>query len=228
MSWHPDVSALILAGGKATRLGGVAKHELVVDGQTIFARQVALLAPRVTEIIVSLPAPLDEGSAAARAEPYAGAHRIARDRHAGIGPLAGIAAGMSESRTNWLLVVAGDMPHLSGDLLDRMLLLVEEALVQEMSPEQREEAERQGVVARPGEGAVGLRPRIDAVGVRAEGLPEPLLCVLHRRVLTVVEARIAAGRYKASGLLTDEGLYVAWLDDADPAALRNVNSPEDL
>ena len=42
------VSALILAGGKATRLGGVAKHELVPDdgdGRTIFERQVAVLAP---------------------------------------------------------------------------------------------------------------------------------------------------------------------------------------
>ena len=36
-------SALILAGGKATRLGGVAKHELVVDGESFFARLVRLL-----------------------------------------------------------------------------------------------------------------------------------------------------------------------------------------
>jgi len=50
---HPDVTALILAGGKATRLGGIAKHELVIDGATIFARQVAVLAPRVAELIVS-------------------------------------------------------------------------------------------------------------------------------------------------------------------------------
>ena len=47
MTWHPDVSALILAGGKATRFGGLAKHTIVVDGQTIFERQVALLRPRV-------------------------------------------------------------------------------------------------------------------------------------------------------------------------------------
>jgi molybdopterin-guanine dinucleotide biosynthesis protein A len=47
------VSALILAGGKATRFGGIAKHLLVVDGETIFARQVRVLAPRVAEILVS-------------------------------------------------------------------------------------------------------------------------------------------------------------------------------
>jgi molybdopterin-guanine dinucleotide biosynthesis protein A len=32
------VSALILAGGKATRLGGVDKREIVVDGRSIFDR----------------------------------------------------------------------------------------------------------------------------------------------------------------------------------------------
>ena len=82
MAWHPDVTALILAGGKATRFGGIAKHELVVDGQTIFARQVALLRPRVTELIVAAPTDFS---------PY----RTVRDATPGVGPLAGIAAGLS-------------------------------------------------------------------------------------------------------------------------------------
>jgi molybdenum cofactor guanylyltransferase len=178
------VSALILAGGRATRLGGVAKHELVIGGATIFARQVRVLAPRVAEILVSSPRDI-------------AGYRTVRDHHAGAGPLAGIAAGLAACTTDWLLVIAGDMPHLDGALLDRML-------------------ELRAVDA------------VDAVGVRVAGLPEPLLCILHRRVLAVVERRVCAGRYKASGLLTDEGLTVTWIDDADPAALRNVNSPEDL
>ena len=189
MAWHPDVTALILAGGKATRFGGIAKHELVVDGQTIFARQVALLRPRVTELIVAAPTDFS---------PY----RTVRDATPGVGPLAGIAAGLSACRTSWLLVVAGDMPHLTDELVDCMLERVE------------------GILER--------MTNTDAVGVRSGGLPEPLLCVLHRRVVTTVEGRIAAGRYKASGLLTDEGLQVDWIDAPDPRALRNVNAPEDL
>jgi molybdopterin-guanine dinucleotide biosynthesis protein A len=177
------VSALILAGGKATRMGGVAKHELVVDGRSIFDRQVAVLAPRVAEILVSSPARV-------------GSYRTLRDPVEGAGPLAGIAAGLRATTTPWLLVVAGDMPYLTGELLDRLIAATGDEL--------------------------------DAVGVRAGGLPEPLLCVLHARVLAAVERRLAAGRYKASGLLTDEGLRLRWLDDADPAALRNLNSPEDL
>lgn len=177
------VTALILAGGQATRLGGVAKHELVIDGESILARQVRVLAPRVSEILVSAP------------RDVAG-HRTVRDRHAGAGPLAGVAAGLAASATPWLLVVAGDMPYLTGALIDRVL------------------------AAR----ADGL----DAVGVRVGGLPEPLVCALHVRSLPVVERRLDAGRFKASGLLTDEGLAVAWVDDVDPDALCNVNAPEDL
>ncbi|MBV8761182.1 MAG: molybdenum cofactor guanylyltransferase [Deltaproteobacteria bacterium] len=102
------VTALILAGGKATRLGGVAKHELVVDGRTIFERQVSVLAPRVQEILVATPSEI-------------AGYRCVRDVLPDVGPLAGIAAGLRAMTTPWLLVVAGDMPHLSGAVLDLAL-----------------------------------------------------------------------------------------------------------
>jgi molybdopterin-guanine dinucleotide biosynthesis protein A len=185
-----DVSALILAGGKATRFGGVAKHELVVGGQTIFARQVAILSPRVSEILVSSVQDVP-------------GHRTVRDTVQGVGPLAGIAAGLAACRTEWLLVIAGDMPHITGALIDRMI----------------------GIAV----GSVDPRAHdsLDAVGIRIDGLPEPLVCVLHERVLPIVERRIAAREYKASRLLTDE-LRVHWIDDVDRDWVRNVNSPEDL
>jgi molybdopterin-guanine dinucleotide biosynthesis protein A len=121
-----------------------------------------------------------------------------RDTVEGAGPLAGIAAGLAACTTPWLLVVAGDMPFLTGALLDRMIGSIDDS--------------------------------IDAVGIRIDALPEPLLCVLHvERVRDALMRRLAAGRFKASGLLTDEDLVVRWLDaGGDEAALRNVNSPEDL
>lgn len=183
------VSALILAGGKATRFGGIAKHEIVVEGETIFARQVRVLAPLVDEILVS-------GAAV-------DGYRTVRDSIEGAGPLAGIAAGLAACRTDWLLVVAGDMPFISGELVQRMI----ERAVSSQDP-------------RGGDCAEG-------VGLRVNGLPEPLLCMLHRRVLPGVEHRLAAGDYKVSRLLTDE-VWVTWIDDADPKAVRNLNSPEDL
>jgi len=177
-----DVAALILAGGKATRFGGIAKHELVVDGRTILERQTSLLAPRVAEILVSAP------------HDVAG-YRCVRDA-AGEGPLAGIAAGLAACASPWLLVLAGDMPFVTPQLIDSLI--------------------------------AARAPELDAVGLEVNGLPEPLCCLLHTRTHAVVERRLAAHRYKASGLLTDEGLNVRWLTDADPRALRNLNSPSDM
>lgn len=176
------VSALILAGGKATRFGGIAKHELVIEGRSIFERQVAVLAPRVVEILVS-------------GADVTGYRRVI-DGVANAGPLAGIAAGLAAATTDWLVIVAGDMPDLTGELIDALI-------------DARGDAH-------------------DAVGIRIGELPEPLCCLLHMRTREVVDRRLAAGRFKASGLLTDEGLRVRWLTDADPAALRNLNSPSDL
>jgi len=129
--------------------------------------------------------------------------RTVRDTVEGAGPLAGIAAGLAACRTSWLLVVAGDMPHITAALIDRMI----EIAIGSYDPREH--------------------VSLDAVGIRIDGLPEPLLCVLHTRTLPIVERRIAARDYKASRLLTDE-LRVHWIEDADRAAVRNVNSPEDL
>ncbi|MGN6109627.1 MAG: molybdenum cofactor guanylyltransferase [Kofleriaceae bacterium] len=186
-----DVTALILAGGKATRLGGVDKRDLVIAGRTIFERQREVLAPRVGELIVSSP----------RVVP---GHRHVVDRVADAGPLGGIAAGLAAATTPWLLVVAGDMPELAGPVID---LLLGRAV-----------------------------PGVDAVGIRIGGLPEPLLSVLRvAAARPVVEAQLAAGRLKASRLLTETGLVVDWVDEAavravDPAlrSLFNVNEPADL
>jgi molybdopterin-guanine dinucleotide biosynthesis protein A len=191
---RPDVTALILAGGRATRFGGIAKHAIAIDGRTILDRQRAVLEPRVAEVIASANRPID------------GLPTVADDR--GTGPLAGIAAGLARATTPWLLVVAGDMPYLAGEVVDLML------------------AHATGDAA-----AVGLR----VGGLPGGALIEPLLCVLAVvAARPVLDGLLAAERYKASGLL--EALdRVTWIDEAalravDPAlrTLRNVNSPEDL
>ncbi|HEY4057454.1 MAG TPA: molybdenum cofactor guanylyltransferase [Kofleriaceae bacterium] len=94
------VSALILAGGRAARMGGIDKTAIVVDGESIFQRQVRVLAPLVSEIIVSARADIS-------------GYRCVRDVADAVGPLAGITAGLEVATTEWLLVIAGDMPYIS-------------------------------------------------------------------------------------------------------------------
>lgn len=100
------VSALILAGGKATRMGGVDKRELVIEGRTIFERQLDTLG--ALPVLVSSPHDI-EGFA------------TVRDVVAGAGPLAGIAAGLAAATTPWLLVLAGDMPYITRDVIERLI-----------------------------------------------------------------------------------------------------------
>jgi molybdopterin-guanine dinucleotide biosynthesis protein A len=177
-----SISALILAGGRATRMGGIAKHAIVVGGETILARQLRTLGPYVDEILVSSPVAID-GVVTVRDAP----------EHEGIGPLAGIAAGLAATTAQWMFVIAGDMPYIDVPLVERML---------------------------------AARAR-DAVGLRTDGLPEPLLCVLRvDRARVVLDELLRQRRHKASGLLA--ALDVTWIDDADRRALHNINEPSDL
>lgn len=188
---YPDVSALILAGGKATRLGGVAKHAIVIDGKSIFARQVEVLAPLVADILVSAPTPIDD------------AYCTIPDTVVDGGPVHGIAGGLSACLTTWMLVVAGDMPHLQPAVIE---LLCE----------------------RTGEAA-------DAVAFEIDGLPQPLLCALKQATFELVQGAFRAGERKASRVLTDLGLAVTWIREAELRAVdpelrsfANVNTPADL
>ncbi|HTJ42806.1 MAG TPA: molybdenum cofactor guanylyltransferase [Kofleriaceae bacterium] len=193
MTDQNDVVAAILAGGRARRMGGVAKPLLEVEGRTILARLTEALAPFAREIVVAVADP-------AQAPP---GYRAIIDAHHDSGPLAGIAAARAATDARWLIAVAGDMPFLSPPVVAALLSLA--------------------------------RDDLDAIAPRVNGLPEPLLAVWGPAAGAAAARRLAARRFKTSGLLTDEGLRVAWLDEpalreVDPSlrCLVNVNRPADL
>ncbi len=106
---HPDVAAAILAGGGATRFSGRVKALIEIDGQTILDRQLAVLRSRFDSICIAANDP----------SPYAGLGLpVIPDRETGHGPLAGIAAALGWCTRDWLMVIACDMPHVSGPSLD--------------------------------------------------------------------------------------------------------------
>lgn len=107
------LAGLILAGGRATRLGGRAKPLVPAGGTSILERQLDVLAPRVSEIVVALahgaaPLPIPPGHSV----------RFVHDRVPHAGPLAGLAA--CETGRSYL-VLAGDLPHVSGAVLDLLI-----------------------------------------------------------------------------------------------------------
>lgn len=111
----PDgVTGIVLAGGSSSRFGA-DKLKATYDGQTLLERAVAAVAAVSSEVIVVV-APGDE-------RPLPGADlvpvpiRRAQDPESHGGPLVGLLAGLEAAREPIAIVVGGDMPALSVDVL---------------------------------------------------------------------------------------------------------------
>jgi len=197
-------AAAILAGGRGRRLGGVCKPLLVVDGLTIVQRQLEVLLPRVPEVLL-LVADL------ASWQDWSGPARLVVDDEPGQGPLGGLATALRITGGS-VLLVAGDLPHLSPALVDALLC---------------DEGEGDG------DGGDSHDPDPDAVVPRPHGRPQPLCARYSPRTLSPLLRRLAAQQRRAVELLTE--LRVRWIDDAELAALdpdgralTNLNTPADL
>ena len=109
---------IILAGGRATRLGGGDKGTHEVGGIPILDRVVASLRPQCSGLVINA------NGAAARFVPL-GLPVVADDLADHPGPLAGVLAGLDwvashAPDTNWALVAPTDTPFLPGDLVARL------------------------------------------------------------------------------------------------------------
>lgn len=107
-----SVAAAILAGGKATRMGGRPKSFLEVDGRRIVDRQLEVLRPLFDELfIVANDAP----RYAALGLP------VVPDAIRDAGPLAGLVTAIEAAHAAAVVVVACDMPYLSAAALRRLI-----------------------------------------------------------------------------------------------------------
>jgi len=94
-------SAAILAGGRATRFGGLDKSALIVEGLTILERQLAALSALTTDLLLV---------GGGRAIPGA---RAVADIVPDCGPLGGLHAALTAARGDAVFVVACDMPYIT-------------------------------------------------------------------------------------------------------------------
>lgn len=114
-----DVSCIILAGGKSSRLGRNKVFEKL--GQiSLLERVVSCLSSFKTEIIIVVA----KESAIPQLINYPEL-RIVEDIYAGKGSLGGTYTGIAVSKAFYNLVVACDMPFLNVDLLRYMVGLCE-------------------------------------------------------------------------------------------------------
>ena len=119
-SWTcPEISCIVLAGGKSTRLRPNKIKETIGD-QTLLERVLATLSVFDSDIIV-----VSSEQASLPGIDHYHRTRIVNDIYPGKGSLGGIYTGLSASKTHYNLVVAGDMPFLNVNLLKYMLKIGE-------------------------------------------------------------------------------------------------------
>lgn len=111
-----NYSAVVLAGGRATRLGGINKALLEVGGVRLLDRVLDALQPLAEQIVVV--GHLADGISGPDFE-------IVADAVPGGSALVGIYSGLQAARNDVALVVACDMPFLSTTLLGRIARLSE-------------------------------------------------------------------------------------------------------
>ena len=107
-----DITAVILAGGQGSRVGGEDKGLLSLGGQPLVARVCRRLRGQADRLLVCANRNLDA---------YAQYAPVVTDPEDGFrGPLAGIAAALAACTTPWLLTVPVDAPDLPLDLAQRL------------------------------------------------------------------------------------------------------------
>lgn len=108
------ITGLVLAGGRGTRMGSVDKGLQVFRGEPLVAHVLRRIEPQAGTILIS---------ANRHRERYEALGHVVvadvADGHAG--PLAGLHAGLTACRTDFLFVVPCDAPLVPHDLVSRLV-----------------------------------------------------------------------------------------------------------
>lgn len=176
-----DLAAVILAGGTAVRLDGADKASLELAGSTLLEHALAATRAAGEVVVVGDPVPTTRPATFVREDPPLG------------GPVAGLVAGRRAlaQPPDMVLVLAVDMPLVTGATVDRLLAAAED---------------REGAVLCDADG----RPRL-VTALRATALDAALPADPHgasvRALLAPLDlARVAAVDDEASGVDTWEDL----------------------
>jgi molybdenum cofactor guanylyltransferase len=190
-----DVTVFVLTGGKSERMGSDKALLRLASGETLLERALAVGASvaRETRIVGSRE----------KYATYAWAGEIVEDLYPGQGPLAGIHAALRVSTTEWNVVMAVDMPLVSGELLAWVIAKAKDS------------------------GAVVTVPRVTG------GRYETLCGVYRKEFGAVAETALREARNKIDPLYGQVKMRVLEPDEMaaagfGPELFENCNTKEDL
>ena len=105
-----QITGLILAGGRGSRMGGRDKGWISYQDQPMIQHALAGFSPQVETVIISANRELTRYQALGQP--------IVEDVISGFaGPLAGIHAGLQHCKTEWMATIPVDSPHIRADLI---------------------------------------------------------------------------------------------------------------
>ena len=200
-----DITRLVLAGGRGSRMGGADKGLQNHRGLPLALHALLRLQPQVGATMLNANRNL--GAYEAMGVP------VWPDDHADFaGPLAGMLVGLAHCETPWLVTVPCDTPNFPADLVERLA-----AAAQAEGADIAMAATRE-----PAQGADG-----DAV---ARGQPavqvQPVFCLLKASLLESLGEFLASGQRKIDRWTAQHRSATVVFDDS--AAFFNANTLEEL
>ncbi len=116
-----DITAVILAGGKSSRLSGEDKGLMDFRGQEMINHVLVIVKPKVSEVLISANRNIDLYENFGKV--------IADDLENFQGPLAGISKALKVCSTPYLLILPCDSPFVDDELIDDLISRMEETEV---------------------------------------------------------------------------------------------------
>ncbi|WP_370678910.1 molybdenum cofactor guanylyltransferase MobA [Comamonas sp. GB3 AK4-5] len=196
-----DITGLVLAGGRGSRMGGVDKGLQPFTGLPLARHALQRLAPQVGGMLLNANRHLDTYRSWGTP--------VVTDTEADYpGPLAGFLAGLLHCPTPWVLAVPCDTPRFPTDLAARMAAAAHAA----------------GAPL-----AVALAPESEA-GHAGVLRAQPAFCLIHRSLLDSLQRFVSEGGRKIDRWTAQHPLAQACFDQAgdDPLAFANANTLQEL
>ena len=237
------ITGLILAGGRARRMGGEDKGLIPLAGRPLIAWVIDALAPQVGRILIS--ANRNQAAYAAFGHPVIGDEAVGAELAGFQGPLAGIAAAMTRMETPWLLTLPCDAPLAPADLASRLAAalvhgpdglggmagsgnLADIAGAHGDRAQSTTSPTNNPLTNKPLTNTVHSTSTLSDLAVAWDGVRrQPIHALLSRALLPDLLANLAAGERRLDAWQAHHHPAIADFSDC-PEAFLNLNAPEDI
>ena len=214
MRIHPDdITGIVLAGGRGSRMGGVDKGLQNHRGLPLALHALLRLQPQVGATMLNANRNL--GAYEAMGVPVWPA-----DHADFAGPLAGMLVGLAHCETPWLATVPCDTPNFPADLVERLAAAAHAEGADIAMAATREPAQEAATSAETSADA-----NADAQGQTVVQV-QPVFCLLSATLLESLSDYLTSGQRKIDRWTAQHRLATVVFDDT--AAFHNANTLEEL